>query len=371
MRLFRWLAVLLLPLLGGCAALEYYGHLINGQADLLNRARPVAEVLSDPAQPEAVRAALAELARARRFAVTALALPDNGSYRDYADLERPYAVWNVIAAPRFSVEAKRWCFPVTGCIPYRGWFDEARARQQAADLRTQGYDVYVAGARAYSTLGWFADPLLNTMLLPDPARRAELLFHEMAHQKLFVADDGAFNEAFATFVAQIGTLRWLQAQGADGETIAAYRRHLARRVGFMALLRRTRERLAAIYASGESRAQMARAKRAAFDRLRAEYASWKRDTGSDEWDGWMARELNNAHLALVGTYHDLVPAFARLLEGCGDDLGCFYRRCEALAKMPQAERRRCLEAAASCRGWIETTEVTEDAEDVGRDPDRG
>ena len=343
MRAGRWLGALALLMLGGCASLEYYAGLIQGQAELLNRARPIPEVLADDTVRPAVRTALAELTEARRFAIDTLLLPDTGSYRDYADLGRPYAVWNVIAAGRFSVEPRRWCFPVTGCIPYRGYFAAERAQAEAQSLADQGFDVYVAGARAFSTLGWFDDPILNTMLYRDPALRVEILFHEMAHQKLYVPGDGSFNEAFATFVAQTGTERWLREQGASAERIGAYRRRVVQRREFNALLRRTRERLAALYARDLPESAMAAGKRRLFEELQQEYAGWKRTAGTDAWDAWMAQDLNNAHLALVGTYLDRVPAFGRLLARCENDLPCFYRQVENLAQKDPATRQACLE----------------------------
>ncbi len=343
MRAGRWLGALALLMLGGCASLEYYAGLVQGQADLLNRARPIPEVLADDTVPPSVRASLAELTEARRFAIDTLGLPETGSYRDYADLGRPYAVWNVIAAGRFSVEPRRWCFPVTGCIPYRGYFAAERAQVEAQSLAEQGFDVYVAGARAYSTLGWFDDPILNTMLYRDPALRVEILFHEMAHQKLYVPGDGSFNEAFATFVAQMGTERWLQKRGAPADRIEAYRRRLDQRRAFNALLRRTRERLAALYARDLPESAMAADKRRLFKKLQQEYAGWKHTAGTDAWDAWMAQELNNAHLALVGTYLDRVPAFGRLLARCENELPCFYRQVEKLAQKDPATRQACLE----------------------------
>ncbi len=339
------IAVLAVALLAtGCSGLGYVAQLIEGQADLLNRARPLEAVLSDPEVRPQVREALEELARARAFASRALLLPDDGSYRTYAALNRSHAVWNVIATPPFSLQAKRWCFPVAGCVPYRGYFHEAKARAQAAKLAREGFDVYVAGARAYSTLGWFDDPIVDTMLYRDPALRVEILFHELAHRKLYVAGDGDFNEAFATFVAGEGTRRWLEHVGADRTVKTAYERRRRWRASFNALLRRTRQRLAGLYARDIPQSELRRQKRALFARLRREYAEWKRATGTDAWDAWMAQDLNNAHLALVGTYLDRVPAFARLLARCEKDLRCFYHQVENLAQTDAATRRSCLEA---------------------------
>lgn len=337
-----WL-LLAAVLLGGCSTLGYYAQLVAGQAELLNRARPLSEALADPALKPATREALLDLAGARRFASRHLGLPDDGSYRDYADLGRPYAVWNVIATGPFSLTPRRWCFPVTGCVPYRGYFREAQARELAGKLAAEGQDVYVAGARAYSTLGWFDDPLLNTMLYRDRALRAEILFHELAHRRLYVVDDGAFNEAFASFVAQEGTRRWLRHSGAAPALQAAYRKRVKWRREFTALLRRARARLAAVYARELPEAAMREAKRAEFRRLREEYAAWRKRAGTAAWDAWMAQDLNNAHLALVGTYRDLVPGFARLLARCGNDLARFHRAVERLAGMDAEKRRDCLE----------------------------
>ena len=309
-------------LLQGC----YYGQAIRGQMELLNKREPIEDVIADPATPDALRERL-ELARAiREFASDELGLPDNASYTTYADLGRPYAVWNVIATAEFSVQPVVWCFPFVGCVPYRGYFSEAGAQAFADDYRESGHDVRVGGVSAYSTLGWFSDPLLNTMLVRDDIELAAVVFHELAHQQLYVKGDTAFNEAFATVVEEEGVRRWLVAQGRP-ESIGDYRARRARSERFAELLRMTRDELRAVFASDATPDVMRDAKAAAYERLRARYRSVRDDEwgGYGGYDRWFERALNNADLAAVGTYNDRAPALRALLASLDGDLDAFYR----------------------------------------------
>lgn len=309
-------------LLQGC----YYGQAIRGQMELLDKREPIEDLIADPATPDPLRERLV-LARAiRSFASDELGLPDNASYTTYADLGRPYAVWNVTATTEFSVQPVVWCFPFVGCVPYRGYFKEEAAQAFADRYRESGHDVRVGGVSAYSTLGWFSDPLLNTMLVRDEIELAAVVFHELAHQQLYVKDDTAFNEAFATVVEEEGVRRWLVGQGRP-EAIGEYRARRARSERFAALLRATRDELHALFASGVTPEAMRAAKGAAYDSLRARY----RQVRDEEWGGyagydrWFERELNNADLAAVGTYNDRAPELRALLESLDGDLGAFYR----------------------------------------------
>jgi predicted aminopeptidase len=348
----RLLAVVLLIAClpaAGCATLGYYAQAVSGHLGLMRARVPVDEVLADPATPEALRERLRVAQAAREFAVAELGLPDNGSYTRYVQLDGPAVVYNVFAAPEFALEAKTWCFPVAGCVVYRGYFSEARARDRAARYAAQGFDTWVGGAAAYSTLGRFEDPLLSTMLYRDDARLAGLLFHELAHQRLYVKDDSAFNEAFATAVEEEGVRRWLDGQGRGGE-LAAWREYRARTWQFELLLARTRARLQEIYASDAPAAEMRAQKAAAFATLEREYAALK--VGWDGWNGydrWFDEPLNNARLIPSATYRRWVPAFGRLLHEARGDLEAFYRACERLAALEpaarEAELRRLLALA--------------------------
>ncbi len=342
---FLLLAVIL-SLATACSSLGYYAGLINGHADVLNRARPIEVVLQDPALDPVTRQRLQSLQAARVFARTRLALPDHGSYRSYVALDRPYVVWNVIATPPFSVTPRQWCYWLVGCFSYRGYYREAEARAEAARLRAGGMDVMVAGARAYSTLGWFDDPLLSSMLYADEAQRVGVLFHELAHQRLYVSGDSAFNEAFATAVAEEGLRRWFVHQDRPG-AYRKYRQAYTRQVAFHRLLLETRRRLAVLYRQDLPPVAMRQAKAKEFARLQTRYRRLKQGwAGDSRYDAWMAQELNNAHLALVATYYQWVPAFRTLLARAGGDLPRFYARAEALADLPAQQRLAALRAAA-------------------------
>src|SRR5690606_32875324 len=240
-------ALLVLPAVG-CSSLGYYGQAISGQFEVYRKSRPVAEVIADPATDPRLRAKLADVQRVREFASRELGLPDNDSYRVYADLGRRYVLWNVFATPELSLEPLTWCFPVSGCVAYRGYFSREAAEAYAEKLRAAGYDVHVGGGTAYSTLGWFSDPLLNTMIHRPLPEIAGLLFHELAHQRLYVRGDTAFSESFAMTVELEGVRRWLEANG-EADEYARYARTLERRQQFTQLVLRYRDRLEALYAA--------------------------------------------------------------------------------------------------------------------------
>ena len=320
--------------LSGC----YLTQAAVGQADVLARSEPIERVVADPATAPAVKARLELAEQARDFAVHELALPDGRSYRRYADLGRPYAVWNVVAAPEFSVDPLRWCYPVAGCVAYRGYFDEARAVAEARRLAGRGDDVTVAGVATYSTLGHLPDPVFNTMLAWSEARFVGTVIHELAHERLYVGGDSEFSEAFASVVEQEGVQRWLQSRG-EAAALERYRSSLQREAEFAALLRAARERLAQLYASGEPPETLRIEKQREFGRLKFEYTQLRaRWGGYAGYDGWFERTLGNADLAAVATYHDCVPGLRRELEAAGS-LPEFYARAEALAAEPPVARR--------------------------------
>lgn len=324
--------------LAGCGTLGYYSQAVTGHFRLMSARVPIAEVIADPATPEPLRGRLRVALAAREFAVTELGLPDNGSYTRYVQLDRAAVVYNVFAAPEFSLQPETWCFPIAGCVVYRGYFSRERAEREAARHAARGYDTWVGGAAAYSTLGRFEDPLLSSMLYQDDARLAAQLFHELAHQRLYVKGDSAFNEAFATAVEEEGVHRWLRQAGRTGQ-LAAWEAFRQRVLSFERLLARTRARLQEVYSSGASEDEMRTAKAEVFARLEREYealkASWD---GWNGYDGWFDAPLNNARLIPSATYRSLVPAFRILLHQADGDLERFYAACERLANLSQQDR---------------------------------
>jgi predicted aminopeptidase len=350
MRLARtFLLLIAVTFAGGCTALGYYAQAVGGQLDILARTRPIAELLDDtpvdaefpgaaPALAPQVKTRLATILRVRDFATHALALPDNNSFRVYAQIDRTQVAWNVVATSEFSLTPKLWCFPVAGCVPYRGYFSHESAQQFATTLKQDRQDVRVAGVAAYSTLGWFADPVFSNQLRRDDADIAALIFHELAHQELYRRGDAAFNESFATTVEIEGLRRWL-AQNNDAATLDNARRHKARHALFVELLLKYRARLETLYAMPLQEEPMRAAKAREFEALRAEYAVLRQQWGGhDSYDTWFAQDLNNAHLASVGIYHQYVPAFQKMLAEVHGDLPAFYRLARALSKLSAAER---------------------------------
>jgi len=319
---------------GGCYLLQT----AQGQLSLMSKREPIARVIDQPSTPSALRAQLEAVASIRDFASRELGLPDNGSYRSYADVGGRYVVWNVVAAPEFSVDAKEWCYPIVGCVAYRGYFVEARARRFAARTRAKGFDVTVGGVAAYSTLGHFNDPVLNTMMGWNDVELASIIFHELTHQLLYVPNDSSFNEALATTVEAEGVRRWLRAQGRDADLA----KHLVQQDHYakvVDLLTATRAELRTVYGSGLAPESMREKKRAAFAAMRSSYAQLKADWGGHApFESWFDDDLNNAHLASISTYFTCVPGFERELKVVGGDLTAFYARVRALAKLDQEKR---------------------------------
>lgn len=330
--------------LAGCADMTYYRQAISGHWALMDARRPVETILANPATPPDLHQRLQTALALREFASRELALPDNGSYRSYADLHRPFAVWNVFAAPELSLEPHEWCFPVLGCVSYRGYFKVTDAQALADELRKQGYDVYVAGIPAYSTLGWFDDPLLNTFVNWPTGRLAELVFHELAHQRLYIADDTTFNESFAIAVGRIGTRLWLERHSTRQESLA-YQEDLERRDAVLELVLSAREALAEIYDSDQTPAAKHQGKRRIFEELKTTYQALRQDwNGYREFDDWFAQDLNNAKLAALKAYTYYVPAFEMLYEQSGRDFEAFYRAAEDLGDLPPDRRKARLQA---------------------------
>jgi predicted aminopeptidase len=339
-RSLRWVPLLLAIGLGGCST--YYGQLAVGQLTLLSQREPVSAIVDDPSTEPQLRQRLSAALQARAFASSDLGLPDNGSYQVYADIRRPFVVWNVFATEEFAVTPLTHCFPIAGCVAYRGYYQDGRARGAAALLKAKGYDTLVAGVQAYSTLGWFDDPLLSSMLRWDDERLAGLIFHELAHQRLYVTDDTAFNESYASFVEREGMRQWRASRGlpATGDAAREQYADLSR------LVLDTRERLAALYASDLDEREMRAAKAEEFSRMRRLYRQlrdgpWNRDT---RFDRWMAQPLNNASLVPFGLYDGWVPSFAVLFEQVGGDWQRFHARVEALGDLSSDERKQLLDS---------------------------
>ncbi|MEE8527571.1 MAG: aminopeptidase [Gammaproteobacteria bacterium] len=322
---------------GGCA-IGYYAQALRGQMELSSRSEPIEDLLEDDALPEELRMRLELILEIRRFASNELQLPDNDSYRKYADLGRPYVVWNIFAAQEFSVEPKTWCFPIVGCVGYRGYFKEEKAGAYAARLADDGFDVYVGGVAAYSTLGRFDDPVLNTMLHWSDERLAGIIFHELAHQVLYVKGDSAFSEAFATAVEEIGVRLWIDRNGTQAD-LSRYYRARKYRSAFGRLVNQTRGQLRELYARELSDTEKRESKRLIFAGMKDQYVrmreAWE---GYNGYDAWFARELNNAHLASVATYRQYLPAFRLMFVRAGRDLTAFYDDVRELSERSKSDR---------------------------------
>ncbi len=330
--------------LGGCSSLGYYSQLGSGQWRLLQAREPVAAVIDDPTRDPRLRAQLAQAQKARDFASAQLHLPDNRSYRLYADIQRPYVVWNVFATPEFSLSPQTHCFPIAGCVAYRGYYSQGAARGEAALQRQQGMDVYIGGVEAYSTLGWFDDPILSSMLTWGDERLASLIFHELAHQRFYVQDDTEFNESFAHFVEQEGSRQWRAARGLPPLHIDQARQ----REQFIQLILDARERLHTLYGQPLAPAQMRAGKQAEFARLRTDYQQLRDNqwAGDKRYDAWVYTPLNNAKLLPFGLYDKWVPAFAALFQQEQGDWQAFYRAVETLGALPMRERKSALQQLA-------------------------
>jgi len=372
-RFRQWLIGLLLIVvvlgLSGCHTLSFYGQALKGQYQIFANEKSIDKLLADPQTPQPLRERLQLLQKLRGFAATDLKLPVDAHYKKYVDVHRPFVVWNVEAAPEFSMQPKTWWYPLLGSLEYRGYFSKAGATNYARYLRKKGYDVSVGGVQAYSTLGWFKDPVLNTFIFESDADLAEIIFHELGHQRVFARGDTDFNEAFATTVGQEGARRWLKAHGAQS-AMDAYVDHLQRNEKFVHLVMKTSAELELFYgdtrnAQGKVRAtkknkgvppaQLREQKRRILESMKKEYTELKRSWNGDaEYDAWFAHEVNNAHLNSVAAYYDFVPGFEQLLALNGGELEKFYDSVERLSKQPKKERHATLRALAKQEVAVET-----------------
>lgn len=343
-------AAVLLAGIASCTNMPYYFQSVRGQLAIWNRQHDIDRVIAAPETPGELRGQLQTVLEIRDFASRELGLPENASYRIYANVERPYVVWNVFAAPEFSISPHQWCFPFAGCVNYRGYFDKAEADRFAAGLAAQGFDVFVGGVPAYSLLGYFPDPVLNTFIHYPLPLLARLIFHELAHQVVYVRDDTVFNESFAVAVEQEGLRRWIERHGTISD-MAVYTALESRRAEFGRFVESYRNRLEALYGAGLPPESLRERKAATFAQMQADYEQLKAGWGGFAgFDRFMAEGPNNAMLASIAIYSRRVPAFQALLAKNGGDLPRFYDAVRRLARMDKGERSAVLEALAPTSG---------------------
>jgi predicted aminopeptidase len=339
--LYALLGIITVFLTSGCTQVSYFSQAAHGQLCLLSNARPIDDWLANPNLNGRLRAKLIKVKHIRQFAARELGLPDNRSYTNYAELQRPFVLWNVVATGELSLDQLSWCFPIAGCVSYRGYYSKTDAQNYANTLRLQGMDVQVAGVPAYSTLGWFNDPVLSTFIHYPDAELARLIFHELAHQVVYVKDDTQFNESFATAVEEVGVEQWLKRQS-DPQVEKTYLEYEQRKKDFLALLLKHRAALEKNYKLPVSDEIKRQRKAEIFKALKDDYRllkiGWGGYTG---YDRWFAEPLSNAHLASVATYHDFVPAFRALFDE-QKSFSKFYSTVRELAKLNKKMRHQQL-----------------------------
>ncbi len=332
-------------MLVSCSSLNYYAQAAQGQITLLSGARPIEDWLADQNTDAKLKMRLATARQIRTFAVQELGLPDNASYKNYASLARPFVLWNVVATPELSLKPVQWCFPVAGCVSYRGYYGKEDAAAYARELKAEGHDVQVGGVPAYSTLGWFNDPLISTFIYYPDAELARLLFHELSHQVVYVQDDSQFNESFASAVEEAGVERWLSRYG-NQVMRDNYITFSARKKEFLKLLLNCRSALEKTYASKASKADKRASKARLFQKLKDDYAQLKQSWGGfTGYDRFFAEPLSNAHLASIATYNDFIPAF-RALMAREQTLPRFYAAARSLAQLDKKARHQRLKQLA-------------------------
>lgn len=328
-------------MVAGCAQLGYFVQAAHGQFSLLSEARPIDDWLANPGVEEKLKGKLTRVKEIRAFAARELSLPDNDSYTTYANLNRPFVLWNIVATPELSLKPLQWCFPVAGCVNYRGYYSKEDAQAYAAELRNENYDVEVSGVPAYSTLGWFKDPVLSTFIQYPDGELARLVFHELAHQVVYVPGDSRFNESFAVAVEEAGVERWMVLYG-DDKMRTAYTAYESRKRDFLALLMKHRKALQETFGRDISDGAKRKEKAAIFKALKEEYLVLKESWGGyGGYDRWFAEPLSNAHLSAVATYHDFVPGFRAMLAQ-QKSMGKFYEAVRQLSTLGKDERHQVL-----------------------------
>jgi predicted aminopeptidase len=334
------MGLILSVLLIGCQSIAYYSQAVGGQTDIWLKQRDIEAVLADPDIDSTIKTRLQTAQQARAFASNVLKLPENRSYSRYANLGRDYVAWNVVATPRYSVDAVKSCFPIIGCVSYRGYYQKEAALKHARSKKQAGLDVYVGGVTAYSTLGWFDDPLINTMFTRSEVATVGLIFHELAHQQVFIKGDTKFNESFATAVEQLGLRQWAADKEASNVPDEYFANKQKRKM-IVNLVLNAREQMREAYQDNQSAGEdrLAMVKREQFDKLKDQYAALKQvGKGTPGFDRFFASELNNASLALFGEYHGWVAAFERLFEISGEDWEVFYKAVGMLSQQPEVQR---------------------------------
>jgi predicted aminopeptidase len=328
-------------LLSSCSTFSYYSQSVGGHLDLMSKRRSIVRLIRDERLPMALRNKLKLALEIREFASRELALPENSSYRSYVDIRRRYVVWNVLATPEFSLRPVQSCFPIVGCLVYRGYYRKQAALAYARKMKSKGYEVYVGGVPAYSTLGWFSDPVLSSMLHWSEAEMAGFIFHELAHQLVYIKDDTVFNESFATVVEREGVRRWMR-QRHDEKAWRQWQTDRRRDQQVVTLVMQVRDELRRLYHSGTEKSAMRRHKRVIFRKMRVRYLAMKKQWGGYKgYDAWvLAKDMNNARIASVATYFDLVPAFEKLLARCKGNLPRFYRYIRNMPSFGVKQRRR-------------------------------
>jgi predicted aminopeptidase len=338
-RYCRGLAIFIPLLCTACGELSYYSQAIRGHAGIMRGRQPIERLLALDTTSFESKERLKETLAIRNFASEVLFLPDNDSYRSFNELKRDYVVWNVFAAPEFSTELMTWCFPITGCLPYRGYFNKNSAQEYARELEALGHDVYVGGVSAYSTLGWFADPVLDTMLIHGMTWAARIIFHELAHQKLYIQDDTELNEAFADTVANIGVEKWLQHTRQNAE-YESFQEQLVREADFHALIMEYRDKYQKLYASDRPVNEKRQGKEELHRDMHQKYQRLKIKWGNhSEYDAWFSAGPNNAHIGTITTYRDLAPLLKKLYLDNDSDIRRFYEAVQLLTGCEREERR--------------------------------
>jgi predicted aminopeptidase len=334
--------VIMILHIAGCANTGYYVQAIFGQISILNKRQSIRHIIKNPNISKKLKAQLSLILELRDFAEKQLHLPVNDHYLTYVDLKRSYVLWNVFAAPEFSLTPKTWCYPVVGCMAYRGYFSKDQADHYSEKLKQQGFDTFVGGVSAYSTLGWLDDPVISTFVHRSPDQLAALIFHELAHQLLFIPNDTTFNESFATVIEQEGLRRWL-AEKHDLQLFNDYQREYHRKEKFIQLVMKYKDKLASVFIQSITLSEKRILKADVFAQMKDEYRIIKQKwNGYEDYDIWFNDPLNNAKMITISTYYEFVPAFRTLLAYHGNNLDVFYRKCREVAQKPEKERQACL-----------------------------
>jgi len=353
----RLILMLILPMLASCADLSYYLHSINGHYAIVHQSRDIEEMLADKSTPTELTERLQLVSSIRQFAIKQLHLPESDSYTLYADLKRSYALKNMFAAGEFSVSAYRWCYPIVGCAGYRGYFEEQRLQEYSAKLKQQGFDVHITNVAAYSTLGWFDDPVLNTFINWPDYRLAGMIFHELAHQRVYIKGDSEFNESFAMAVQQLGVERRLEAN-ADTERVQKYRQHASNRQQVIRLIEQGREQLKQLYSKKMDQQQKRLEKQRAMDALTQQYQRLSENFEvADGFKRWFEQGLNNAKLVSVSTYYSQIPAFKKIMQHHQGDFKKFLPEVEAIAALDTETRQQCLKSWLVVEKEAQTPEI--------------